>query len=95
MRRRLAEVSVRVRTSEWVQNVVSLRSVNPRSEFVSVAVPMLASPLSTGGAGPVYEFQAAAVVLSKLLRGTHWLGLPVPVARVAMQRNHIGGRERA
>jgi len=51
---------------------------------------MLASPLSTGGAGFAYEFQAAAVVLSKLLAGAHCLGLPVPVARVAMQQRSRG-----
>jgi len=41
-----------------------------------------ASPLSTGGAGTIYEYRVAAIVLAALLRGDRVIGLEVPVTEV-------------
>ena len=46
----------------------------------------VASPLSTGGAGTIYEYRVAAVVLAKLLRGDRVIGLEVPVTEVRLQQ---------
>jgi hypothetical protein len=50
----------------------------------------VASPLSTGGAGTVYEYRVAAVVLAKLLRGDRVIGLDVPVTEVRLQQRIAG-----
>lgn len=45
----------------------------------------VASPLSTGGAGTIYEYRVAAVVLAAL-RGDRVIGLEVPVTEVRLQQ---------
>jgi hypothetical protein len=50
----------------------------------------VASPLSTGGAGTIYEYRVAAVVLAKLLRGDRVIGLEVPVTEVRLQQRIAG-----
>lgn len=50
----------------------------------------VASPLSTGGAGTIYEYRVAAVVLAKLLRGDRVVGLEVPVTEVRLQQRIAG-----
>jgi hypothetical protein len=51
----------------------------------------LPSPLSTGGAGLTYEYDVAAVLLSRLLRGASVpLGIHAPVVRVAFQQSNEG-----
>jgi tetratricopeptide (TPR) repeat protein len=49
-----------------------------------------ASPLSTGGAGTIFEYRVAAVVLAALLRGDRIEGLDLPVTRVGLQRRIAG-----
>lgn len=49
-----------------------------------------ASPLSTGGAGTIYEYRVAAVVLARLLRGDRVIGLEVPVTEVRLQQRIAG-----
>jgi energy-coupling factor transporter ATP-binding protein EcfA2 len=44
------------------------------------------SPLSTGGAGTIFEYRVAAVVLAALLRGDRVPGLEVPVTEVRLQQ---------
>lgn len=53
----------------------------------------VASLLSAGGAGTIFEYRVAAVVLAALLRGDRAKGLEVPVTEVRLQRriaNHQG-----
>ena len=51
----------------------------------------LTSPLSTGGAGVVFEYRVAAIMFSRLLRGAHIpVGIQLPVARVALQQRNEG-----
>lgn len=50
----------------------------------------VASPLSTGGAGTIYEYRVAAVVLARLLRGDRVIGLEVPVTEVRLQQRIAG-----
>ena len=50
----------------------------------------VASPLSTGGAGTIYEYRVAAIVLAKLLRGDRVVGLEVPVTEVRLQQRIAG-----
>jgi hypothetical protein len=50
----------------------------------------VASPLSTGGAGTIYEYRVAAVVLAKLLRGDRVIGLEAPVTEVRLQQRIAG-----
>ena len=51
----------------------------------------LSSPLSTGGAGGIYEYDVAAVLLSRLLRGASVpVGIHAPVVRVAFQQSNEG-----
>jgi len=50
----------------------------------------VASPLSTGGAGTIYEYRVAAVVLAALLRGDRVEGLEVPVTEVGLQQRIAG-----
>ena len=50
----------------------------------------VASPLSTGGAGTIYEYRVAAVVLAALLRGDRVIGLEVPVTEVRLQQRIAG-----
>jgi hypothetical protein len=49
-----------------------------------------ASPLSTGGAGTIFEYRVAAVVLAALLRGDRVEGLDLPVTRVGLQQRIAG-----
>jgi hypothetical protein len=51
----------------------------------------LSSPLATGGAGGVYEYDVAAILLSRLLRGVSVpVGIHAPVVRVAFQQSNEG-----
>jgi len=50
----------------------------------------VASPLATGGAGTVFEYRLAAVVLAALLRGDSALGLDAVVEEVGLQRRVAG-----
>lgn len=50
----------------------------------------VASPLSTGGAGTIYEYRVAALVLAALLRGDRPEGLDVPVTEVRLQQRIAG-----
>jgi hypothetical protein len=49
----------------------------------------LSSPLSTGGAGVIFEYDVAAILMSRLLRGASIpLGIHGPLARVAFQQGN-------
>src|SRR5690349_15236803 len=49
------------------------------------------SPLSTGGAGVIFEYDVAAILMSRLLRGGSVpVGIHEPVARVAFQQGNEG-----
>jgi hypothetical protein len=49
------------------------------------------SPLSTGGAGVIFEYEVAAILLSRLLRGASVpVGIHAPVVRVAFQQSNEG-----
>ena len=50
----------------------------------------VASPLSTGGVGTIYEYRVAAIVLAALLRGDRVIGLEVPVTEVRLQQRIAG-----
>jgi hypothetical protein len=51
----------------------------------------LTSPLSTGGAGVIFEYDVAAILMSRLLRGASVpVGIHGPVARVAFQQSNEG-----
>jgi hypothetical protein len=49
------------------------------------------SPLSTGDAGGIYEYDVGAILLSRLLRGASIpVGIHAPVVRVAFQQSNEG-----
>jgi hypothetical protein len=51
----------------------------------------LSSPLSTGGAGVIFEYDVAAILMSRLLRGASIpLGIHGPLARLAFQQGNEG-----
>jgi hypothetical protein len=51
----------------------------------------LSSPLATGDAGGIYEYDVAAILLSRLLRGASVpVGIHAPVVRVAFQQSNEG-----
>src|SRR5215467_11493090 len=51
----------------------------------------LSSPASAGGAGTNFEYDVAAILLSRLLRGADIpFGLQVPVVKVAFQQGNEG-----
>lgn len=51
----------------------------------------LSSPLSGGNAGGIYEYDVAAILLSRLLRGLNVpVGIHAPVVRVAFQQSNEG-----
>jgi hypothetical protein len=51
----------------------------------------LISPLSTGGAGVIFEYHIGAIMLSRLLRGAHVpVGIQRPLARVGFQQGNSG-----
>lgn len=51
----------------------------------------LSSPLATGGAGGIYEYDVAAILLSRLLRGASVpIGIHAPIVRVAFQQSNEG-----
>jgi hypothetical protein len=50
----------------------------------------VASPQATGGAGHLFEYRVAAVMLAHLLCQTRPPGLQVPVARVGLQQRALG-----
>lgn len=51
----------------------------------------LSSPLSAGGAGVIFEYDVAAILMSRLLRGASVpVGIHGPVARVAFQQSNEG-----
>lgn len=50
-----------------------------------------ASPLSTGGAGVIFEYHVAAIMLSRLIRGASVpVGIHGPILRVAFQQGNEG-----
>jgi hypothetical protein len=55
-----------------------------------MAENQLASPLSTSGAGHVFEYRVAAIMLVHLLCRSHPPGLQVPVVEVALQQSVRG-----
>ncbi|HCT76301.1 MAG TPA: hypothetical protein DGT23_06870 [Micromonosporaceae bacterium] len=55
-----------------------------------VAKKQIASPLAAGGAGTLYEYRVAAILLTHLLAGSHPPGLLVPVHRVGLQQRVRG-----
>lgn len=51
----------------------------------------VSSPLATGDAGGIYEYDVAAILLSRLLRGASVpVGIHAPVVRVAFQQSNEG-----
>jgi hypothetical protein len=48
------------------------------------------SPAASGGAGTLFEYRVAAIMLTHLLRGTHPPGLLVPVVGVGLQQRVRG-----
>ncbi|MEO3810783.1 hypothetical protein ABGB17_17425 [Sphaerisporangium sp. B11E5] len=50
----------------------------------------IVSAEATGGAGTLFEYRIAAIMLTHLLRGTHPPGLPVPIAALALQQRVRG-----
>lgn len=48
------------------------------------------SPTASGGAGTIFEYRVAAVILGHLLCGSHPPGLQVPVVRVGLQQRIRG-----
>jgi hypothetical protein len=48
------------------------------------------SPLASGGAGTLFEYRVAAIMLVHLLRGAHAPGLQVPVVQVGLQQRVRG-----
>jgi hypothetical protein len=51
----------------------------------------LSSPLATGDAGGIYEYDVAAILLSRLLRGVSVpVGIHAPVVRIAFQQSNEG-----
>ncbi|MEV1246926.1 hypothetical protein ACIBO2_09460 [Nonomuraea sp. NPDC050022] len=49
------------------------------------------SPEATGGAGVIFEYRLAAVLLSRMLRGAHVpIGIQLPIQRVALQQRVAG-----
>lgn len=51
----------------------------------------IASPKATGGAGTVFEYQFAAIMFSRLLRGAHIpIGTELPLDRVGLQQQVTG-----
>ena len=61
-----------------------------RSSTVYMTKAQAVSPASTGGAGILFEYRVAAIVLSHLLAGTHPPGLSIPVVGVALQQRPLG-----
>lgn len=49
-----------------------------------------ASPLSTGGAGTIFEYRVGALALAALLRGDRFEALGVPVTQVGFQQSACG-----
>jgi tetratricopeptide (TPR) repeat protein len=49
-----------------------------------------ASPLSTGGAGTIFEYRVGALALAAVLRGDRFEALGVPVTQVGFQQNASG-----
>lgn len=49
-----------------------------------------ASPLSTGGAGTIFEYRVGALALAALLRGDRFEALGVPVTQVRFQQSESG-----
>ncbi|MGW4411383.1 hypothetical protein ACWEJ6_45655 [Nonomuraea sp. NPDC004702] len=51
----------------------------------------LSSPKATGGAGTIFEYQFAAIMLSRLLRGAHVpIAIQLPLDRVGLQQQVTG-----
>ncbi|GAB3878092.1 hypothetical protein GCM10027612_01830 [Microbispora bryophytorum subsp. camponoti] len=49
------------------------------------------SPKATGGAGTIFEYQFAAIMFSRLLRGAHVpIGIQLPLDRVGLQQQVTG-----
>ncbi|WP_157530048.1 hypothetical protein [Microtetraspora niveoalba] len=49
------------------------------------------SPKATGGAGTIFEYQLAAIMFSRLLRGAHVpIGIQLPLDRVGLQQQVTG-----
>jgi hypothetical protein len=66
-----------------VVHVIVAARIRTASE-VPVVAGNPSSPLSTGGAGVIFEYDVAAILMSRLLRGASVpAGIHGPVARVA------------
>src|SRR5712691_12679201 len=51
----------------------------------------LTSPPATGGAGVIFEYRVAGIMLSRLLRGAHVpVGTVLPLLRVGLQQRNAG-----
>ena len=48
------------------------------------------SPLSTGGAGTLFEYRVAAMVMAAVLRGDRVAGFDIPVTEVRLQQRNSG-----
>jgi hypothetical protein len=72
-----------------VVHVIVAARTRTASEVPVTAHP--SSPLSTGGAGVIFEYDVAAILMSRLLRGASVpVGFHGPVARVAFQQGNEG-----
>ena len=52
------------------------------------------SPAASGGAGTLFEYRVAAIMLTHLLRGTHPPGLLLPVLGIGLQQR-VRGRNQS
>jgi hypothetical protein len=65
--------------------------VRTRTASEAVVTGQPSSPLSTGGAGVIFEYEVAAILMSRLLRGASVpVGIHAPVVRVAFQQSNEG-----
>src|SRR4051794_34915483 len=49
------------------------------------------SPVATGGAGTIFEYRLAAIILTMLIEGAHPpIGVQLPVERVGLQQRAAG-----
>jgi hypothetical protein len=72
-----------------VAHVIVAARIRTASEVPVAERP--SSPLSTGGAGVIFEYEVAAILMSRLVRGASVpVGMRTPVARVAFQQGNEG-----
>jgi len=71
--------------------VDAIVAVRTRTASEAPVAGQPSSPLSTGGAGVIFEYDVAAILMSRLLRGASVpVGIHGPVARVAFQQSNEG-----